>query len=59
MIFRKKDLESCHRLGKANPKNTIVRFADWKFCFTSIEKKSGLKNQTIMRLDLIATLSYF
>ena len=28
----KNDFEDCHRLGKAVPKNTIVRFVNHKLC---------------------------
>ena len=26
------DIEDCHRLGYANPKNTIIRFVNHMFC---------------------------
>ena len=38
----KSDIEDCHRLGKANPKNTIVRFVNRKFCNDALEKKKQL-----------------
>ena len=38
----KSDIEDCHRLGKANPKNTIVRFVNRKFCNIALEKKKQL-----------------
>ena len=33
------DIEDCHRLGYANPKNTIVRFVNRKFCYQALDKK--------------------
>ena len=33
------DIEDCDRLGYANPKNTIVRFVNWKFCDQVLDKK--------------------
>ena len=36
------DIEDCHRLGKTNPKNTIVPFVNWKFCSNALEKKKQL-----------------
>ena len=38
------DIEGCHRMGKANPQNTIVRFVNRKFCYDALEKKANLKN---------------
>ena len=38
----KSDIEDCHRLGKANPKSTIVRFVNRKFCNDALEKKKQL-----------------
>ena len=35
------DIEDCHRLGYANPKNTIVRFVNRKFCYKALDKKNG------------------
>ena len=37
-------IEGCHRLGKANPQNTIVRLVNRKFCHEALEKKGNLKN---------------
>ena len=36
------DIEDCHRLGYANPKNTIVRFVNRKFCYKALDKKMDL-----------------
>ena len=33
------DIKGCHRLGYANPKNTIIRFINQKFCYQSLDKK--------------------
>ena len=33
------DIEGCHRLGKANPQNTIVRLVNRKFCYEALEKQ--------------------
>ena len=38
----KSDIEDCHRLGKANPKNTIVWFVLQKFRNKALEKKKKL-----------------
>ena len=38
------DIEGCHRLGKANPRNTIVRLVNRKFCYEALERKGNLKN---------------
>ena len=42
ITISKSDIEDCHRLGKANPKNTIVRFVNRKFCNIALEKKKQL-----------------
>ena len=44
ITVQNKDIEGCHRLGKANPQNTIVRFVNRKFCYEASEKKTDLKN---------------
>ena len=36
------DIEDCHRLGYANPKNKIVRFVNRKFCYQDLDKKMEL-----------------
>ena len=36
------DIEDCHRLGYANPKNTIVRLVNRKFCYQALDKKMEL-----------------
>ena len=42
----------CHRRGYANPKNTIVRFANWKFCYQALDKKMDLHKFDSRRLGL-------
>ena len=45
------DIEDCHRLGYANPKNTIIRFVNWKFCYQALDKKMDLHKLDSRRLD--------
>ena len=33
------DIEGCHRIGKGNPKTTIIRFVNRKFCNLLVDKK--------------------
>ena len=40
----KSDIEDCHWLGKSNPKNTIVRFANRKNCYAALSKKLDLRH---------------
>ena len=44
IIIQSNDIEDCHRIGKTNPQNTIIRFINRKFCFDALEKKANLKN---------------
>ena len=37
------DIEGYHRIGKGNPKITIVRFVNRKFCNLILDKKHELK----------------
>ena len=37
------DIEGCHRIGKGNPKTTIVWFVNRKFCILILDKKYELK----------------
>ena len=37
ITISKSDIEDCHRLGKANPKNTIVQFVNRTFCNDALE----------------------
>ena len=51
ITISKSDIEDCHRLGKANPKNTIVQFANRKFCNDAWEKKKKLMSLHKTELD--------
>ena len=33
------DIEDCHKIGYANPKNTIIRFVNHKFSYQALDKK--------------------
>ena len=44
------DIEECHRLGYVNPKNTIVRFVNRKFCYQALDKKMDLHKLDSRRL---------
>ena len=39
----KNDIEDCHRLGKADLKNTIVQFVNCKFCYEALDNKLNLR----------------
>ena len=41
------DIEGCHRIGKSDPKTTIVRFVNRKFCNLILDKKHELKKLTM------------
>ena len=47
------DIEDCHRLGKVNPKNTIVSFVNGKFCNVALEKKKKLMTLNKTELGFI------
>ena len=40
----KSDTEDCHRLGKSNPKNTIVRYVNRKKCYAALSKKLDMRH---------------
>ena len=44
------DIEDCHRLGYANPKNKIIRFVNRKFCYQALDKKMDLHKLDSRRL---------
>ena len=44
------DIEDCHRLGYANPNNTMVRFGNQKFCYQALDKKMKLHKLDSKRL---------
>ena len=41
------DIEGCHRIVKSDPKTTIVRFVNRKFCNPILDKKHELKKLTM------------
>ena len=41
------DIEVCHKIGKGNPKTTIVRLVNRKFCNLILDKKHELKKLTM------------
>ena len=41
------DIEGCHRIVKSDPKTTIVRFVNRKFCNPVLDKKHELKKLTM------------
>ena len=41
LIYSGSDIENFHRLGKTNPKYTIVRFVNRKFCNDALEQKKN------------------
>ena len=43
LTVENKDIEGCHRNGDANPKITIIRFLNRKFCNLILNKKNDLK----------------
>ena len=52
-------MEDCHRLGKANPKNTIVQFVNRKFCNDALEKKKKPMSINQMELGFKPDLALF
>ena len=59
LIQRKSDTEACHRLGKANPKNTIFRFVNRKHAKKALAKKSELKKITNVHLNFKSNVVLF
>ena len=57
ITVRNNDIEGCHRLGKANPPNTIVRFVNRKFWYDVLEKKADLKNMNDRNLGFESKVS--
>ena len=51
--FENSDIEGCHRIGKGNPKTTIVRFANRKFCNLILDKKHELKIKFSKQCEII------
>ena len=46
----KHDIEYCHRLEKEDPKNTIVRFVNHKFCYEALDNKLNLGKVDMTKL---------
>ena len=44
ILLAKSDTEDCHRLGKSNPQNTIVRSVNRKSCYAALSKKLELQH---------------
>ena len=56
----KHDIEDCHRLEKADQKNTIVRFVDRKFCYEALDNKLNLRKVDMTKLGFQAgAILYF
>ena len=50
----KNDIEDCYRLGKADPKNTIVQSVNCKFCYEALDNKLNLRKVDITKLSFQA-----
>ena len=59
ITMSKSDMEDCHRLGKANPKNTIVQFVNRKICNDALEKKKKPMSINQMELGFKPDLALF
>ena len=57
--MNKNDLEDCHRLGKADPKKTIVRFVNRKFCYEILDKKLNLRKVDSIKLGFQAGAVFY
>ena len=56
----KHDIEDCHSLGKADPKNTIVPFLNCKFCYEALDNKLNLRKVDMTKLGFQAgAILYF
>ena len=56
---KKSNIDGCHRLGKANPKNTIVRFVNRKHAEEALAKKSDLKKIDNVNLNFDSNVVLF
>ena len=56
---KKSNIEGCRRLGKANPKNTIVRFVNIKHAEEALAKKSDLKKIDNVNLNFDSNVVLF
>ena len=52
-------IKGCLRLDYTNPKNTIVRFINQKFCYQSLDKKKDLHKLDNRRLGFNPVKTYF
>ena len=59
ITISKSDIEHCHRLGKANPKNKTVRFVNQKFCNNALEKKKQLMSLNKTELGFKANVAFY
>ena len=59
ITISKFDIEACHSLGKANPKNTIEQFVNRKFCNNALEKKKKLMSINKMELGFKTCCSVY
>ena len=57
--INKSDIEGCHRLGKANPKNAIVCFVNRKHAEEALAKKSDLKKIDKVNLNFDSNVVLF
>ena len=57
--IKKSDIEGCHKLGKSNPKTTIVWFVNRKHAREALEKKSELKKIDNVNLNLGSNVALF
>ena len=49
------DIEDCQRLGKMDPKNTIVWFVNCKFWYEALDNKLKLRKVDMTKLGFQAT----
>ena len=53
------DFEDCHRMGKADPKVTIVRFVNRKYCREALSNRASLRTTDKEELGFNATTKLF
>ena len=53
--MNKDDIEDCHRLAKADPKNTVVRFFDHRFYCETLDEKLNLRKKDSTKLGFQAS----
>ena len=47
------DIEDCHRLGYAKPKNAIAIFVSRKFCYQALDKKMELNKLDLHKVEFL------